>query len=454
VSAEAITGSTVEPARPGPVLVADVEATADPVGLPGQTADGREYAEALLLVRVHQLPVAQVRLDRLDRQGWPAEALTRAIAELAGDAVNGHLRADSAGLAAGPGLGTDEEPACVVRREELLADPPAVSVVIPTRGRADRLADCVRSILTGSYPTGRITIFVVDNVPTDDSTRRVVEDLAKDADVRYLAEPVAGSASARNRALPQVETDLVAFTDDDAACDRHWLAQVVRCFADHESASVVTGLLMPTVLETPAQVWFEEYGGFSRGFGRRVFDLVDNVAHEPLYPYTAGVLGTGNNMAFRADALREIGGFDPALGNGTPALGGVDSEVLFRAVVLGHQLVYEPTALVHHEHRDTYDALRRQIYAYGAGQTAYLTKMMVAQPRLLPGLIRRIPRGLTFALSSSSAKNSRKRGGYPADLTRAELRGMAYGPLAYLRSRGRYGRHRIGAPRAGTPTPR
>ena len=40
-------------------------------------------------------------------------------------------------------------------------------------------------------------------------------------------------------------------------------------------------------------------------------------------------------MSFRRAGLEEIGGFDPALGNGTPTLGGVDSGALLRTILRG-----------------------------------------------------------------------------------------------------------------------
>jgi hypothetical protein len=43
-----------------------------------------------------------------------------------------------------------------------------------------------------------------------------------------------------------------------------------------------------------------------------------------------------------------------------------------------------------------------------------------------------------YALDPRSAKNASKRGGYPRRLTFDELRGMAYGPIGYARSRRRY----------------
>ena len=165
-------------------------------------------------------------------------------------------------------------------------------------------------------------------------------------------------------------------------------------------------------------------------------------AEEPLYPYTAGVFGTGNNFAFRRSALASIGNFDPALGNGTPALGGVDTEVLLRTIINGHTIVYEPGALVWHAHRPDYEGLRRQVYSYGTGLTAYLLKTMMQNPRLLPGFLAKVPSGLRFALAGGSEKNEHKGSDYPEELTRLELKGMLYGPLAYAKSRRKYGPHR------------
>jgi cellulose synthase/poly-beta-1,6-N-acetylglucosamine synthase-like glycosyltransferase len=275
----------------------------------------------------------------------------------------------------------------------------------------------------------------------------VVEEFRGTATVKDLFEARSGSASARNRALPEIETELVVFTDDDTRIDEHWLIEIVRGFWSDERADVVSGLLLPSSLDTPAEVWFEEYGGFSRGFVRRVFDVRECwPLAEPLFPFSAGLFGTGNNMAFRTSALRSIGGFDPALGNGTPALGGVDSEVLLRSILLGHRLVYQPTAIVYHEHRRDYESLKRQIFSYGTGLSAYLLKTLSTNPKLIPLFLTLVPKGMAFEADPRSKKNSRKEGDYPRALTLAEWRGIAYGPLAYLRSRHTFGPH--AAPKA------
>jgi cellulose synthase/poly-beta-1,6-N-acetylglucosamine synthase-like glycosyltransferase len=149
------------------------------------------------------------------------------------------------------------------------------------------------------------------------------------------------------------------------------------------------------------------------------------------------MFGSGANMAFRADVLRGMGGFDPALGSGSRALGGEDLAVTFAAIQAGFQVAYEPSAVVHHLHHTDYHKLRRQVYGYGVGLSAYVTQTAVSRPASLRSLLIRLPRAAWYALHPGSGKNQSKAAGYPRELTLLEIRGLIYGPFAYLRSRRR-----------------
>jgi len=446
------TGRLVPLGDEAPVGVGEIELTEPLPDLTQARHGGPAWTQVLVLVRLHTVPIGLVVAD-VREAGLPAAELARLVtAELSAD-IEAHQRAD--GLPATPldagGLPAAAQPACQHDRTRVLADAPPLSVLIPTRDRAGTLGRCLDSILACHYAVDRREIVVIDNVPRDDSTRALVDDYARRGlPVRYAREDSPGSASARNRGLEVVDNELLVFTDDDAYPDAWWLAELATRFVAEPDAGAVTGMLLPRELDTQPQLWFEQYGGFSRGFEPRRFTTAR--ASDPgnrLYPYSAGVFGTGNNMAFRRSALVAVGGFDPALGNGTPALGGVDSEVLLRTVLSGQALAYEPRALVWHSHRADYDGLRRQIYSYGTGLTAYLAKTLWQNPHLLGDFLRRVPEGARFALSSSSEKNSRKTSTYPRDLTWAERRGMVHGLLAYPRSRRKYGPHRT--PRAVRP---
>ncbi|HEY2771492.1 MAG TPA: glycosyltransferase family 2 protein [Solirubrobacteraceae bacterium] len=430
-----------------PVRVLEL-ALEDPLpSLPAPTA-AEPHRRAQILVRLHDVPLGMIQVE-IPECGVSAAELAQVIWSELGQAIDEHLRADGVtepSAASADGVGRAAElPRCQRERDAFLERAPAITVLIPSRERPERLRRCVESILACSYPGECSSVLVVDNNPETSRTRELVEELAAATGrVRYAREDAPGSASARNRGLQLVDTELVAMTDDDVIVDRHWLTEVARAFDAYPSAGAVSGLLFPAELESEAQVWFEQYGGFGRGYHRRVFDLDRNrPPDEPLYPWNAGLFGTGNNFSFRTEALKGIGGFDPALGNGTPALGGVDSEVLLRTILSGYQIVYEPNAIAHHAHRPDYDGLRRQVYGYGTGLVAYYLKTILAEPRFALDFARKLPVGLRWMLSADAHVNKYKLEDYPPELTWLERRGMLYGPLAYARSRRQYGRHAV-----------
>ncbi len=404
---------------------------------PGTGESGRRYGSALSLIRLHGEPLGMIEVDLPPAGLDPAVLAERIEAELA-TAIDAHLRADGLerqALSAG-GLDGPELPPCLRARQEFLARAPRISVVIPTRDRPQRAAEAVASVLACDYPADRFEVILVDNRPdaADDTAGAVVGTLA-DERVRILHEPIAGGANARNTGLAHAAHEIVAFTDDDVIADRDWLITIARGFDGAPGVGAVSGLVAPLEMETQAQVWFEGYARFSGRFHRRAYDLGPNrPKDDPLFPFDIGVLGTGANMAFRVEALRQAGALDPSFN--TKALpNGTDVEALLRVMLHGWTIVHDPGAIVQHAHQREYHQLERRVYGYGLGLTAVLTKSLLHNPKLVPELIRKLPRGLAFALSPGSAKNADKKDDFPAELTRLELRGMLRGPLAYARGR-------------------
>jgi GT2 family glycosyltransferase len=398
---------------------------------PGLSADGTRYRLATVLVRLHRRPIGTAELELGADVCTPAD-LAAGVWRALGPAINAHLEADGLpriGHLDVTGLGTAP---CASWID--VPDPPLVSVVVPTRDRPERIVRCLDTILASSYP--RLEILVVDNAPSSPATADAVRTRYGDRpQVRYVLEPEPGSSNARNRGMIEASGEILAFTDDDVLVDPFWVTALVGGFGAAPGVDCVTGLILPAELETPAQLWLEQYGGYSKGYERRVFDLVEHRAPSPLYPFTPGAFGAGANMSFRTSALRALGGFDAALGNGTRAKGGADIEALLKVVLHGGTLVYEPAAIVHHHHHRDYEALRRLVHSYGVGLTAVLTKCMLDDPATTVQILRRLPRGLHFMLSPGSTKNAKKQDGYPSELTWREVRGAFAGPGAYLLTR-------------------
>jgi GT2 family glycosyltransferase len=148
--------------------------------------------------------------------------------------------------------------------------------------------------------------------------------------------------------------------------DPGWIDAMVPLFTAAPDVACVTGLVLPSELETDAQILFEQYGGFGRGFERCWWTRAAQKS-SPLawFHHGAGRFGTGANMAFRRAVFAGIGPFDPALDVGTPTEGGGDLEMYFRVLQEGYTLVYEPRALVRHRHRRSMEGLYRQIASWG-----------------------------------------------------------------------------------------
>ncbi len=401
---------------------------------------GYAYCRALALVRFHTQPLGWINL-RLSGAGLSADECAGQIWKVLRATIEEHLRRDQhavdgeVGASNGAATWTSTPP-CLEARERVLADAPLVSVVIPTRERPQQVAACVRSLLSLAYPPSRYEIIVVDNAPLTSATAELIRRRYGDSSqVGYVRENRPGVSNARNRGLAVAQGDVVAFVDDDELVDEHWLAGLVGGFAAAERVACVTGLIVPSEIETPAQGWFEQFGGYCKGgCTRHIFNLTDQRPHDPLFPYNVGMLGSGGSMAFRRSILRDVGGFDPALGSATPALAGEDIEALLRVLLAGHTLVYEPAAILYHPpHRD-FARLCTQIHGYGTGLTACLLKTLLANPRLLPDVMAKLPPAVLFALSPRSPHHAHKQSDYPGELMWLELRGMLYGPLAYLRS--------------------
>ncbi|WP_337191984.1 glycosyltransferase [Streptomyces sp. HUCO-GS316] len=418
------------PVRP-PVPVVDIDlARPGEFRLPGDRGPVRPQGQVRALVRLHGLPLGMV--SAYDTSG--PEGLWRAVVSTAYVELSGQLARHRAVDRTVDGTGTDGgvgEWPCQALRRRALRQAPVISVVVATRDRPEQMRRCLRSLLQSEYP--EFEIIVVDNAPADGTTEALVRgDFA--GRVRYVREPVAGLARAHNRGLARARGAVVAFTDDDTLVDPGWLSALAETFAHDTRIGCVTGLIVPAELETPAQTVLERQGGFAKGYVPRTWSLSDPPA-DPLFPFTAGRFGSGANMAFRTDVLRSLGGFDTATGAGTPGRGGDDLLAFFEVLTAGHMLAYQPSAIVWHCHHRTWDAVAKQVFGYGAGLGAYLTGALVKNPRRLPALLRRLPRGIRYAMTRSRDRSADPEADWSRRLALLEVRGMVYGPCGYLRGR-------------------
>jgi glycosyltransferase involved in cell wall biosynthesis len=315
---------------------------------------------------------------------------------------------------------------------------PSASVVVPTICRIpDELVRTVDSLLAMEYPD--FEVVVVDNRPG--STNKALPDFSDPERVRVVAEPMPGISAARNRGIAVSSGDFVAFTDDDAVVDSQWLRILGSTFALDRDVDAIGGLVLPTGLDTEPQLWFEEfYGGFSRSFRAEKLRLRSLVGTDDLFPYAPGRFGAGCNMAIRRSTAERMGGFNVALGTGTLARGGEDLAMFIELIVSGGVLAFEPAAVVRHSHRRSQREFLHQVFSYGTGLTAMYTAIIARDRKHLVGLLRRIPAGLRLLTRPRGERSPSRTPSYPRRTLLYQVLGMAYGPVAYLRSRSRSSR--------------
>ena len=299
-----------------------------------------------------------------------------------------------------------------------------MSVVVCTRDRPQALARCLTTLQRCSPPPDEIV--VVDNAPGSAATREVCGTFPG---VRYVTEPIPGLSRARNTGIEAATGSIIAFTDDDVEVSSSWIGGLKAGFLD-ETVACVTGLVLPVSLHSEAAFAFEmDYGGLGGSFLSRLFgpDFLDMTFGEAPQVWR---IGAGANMAFRREAFEHVGLFDVRLGAGATGCS-EDSEFWYRLLAAGYFCRYEPAAVVHHQHRDSISALRRQLRDYMRGHMVAL--LIQYQAHGHPG---NLVRALTLpAWTLAAGLGHVFRSSFRRQVIAWELWGLAEGPFAWLRRR-------------------
>lgn len=182
-------------------------------------------------------------------------------------------------------------------------EPLTLSLVVNTTDRAGPLHTLLRALEHQSYPHFEVIVVVG---PTHDNTLEV---LAPYRDrVTVLRCPTANLSRSRNIGLLAARGDIVAFIDDDAVPAYHWCAQLARLFADPAVAGTggVVYLVNPQMATIQHQVGI--CSSLAEYYDVRPSWLTGLVPPGQGRQWCPRMMGT--NMAYRRQALVEVGGFD------------------------------------------------------------------------------------------------------------------------------------------------
>jgi GT2 family glycosyltransferase len=219
-------------------------------------------------------------------------------------------------------------------------DWPPVSVAVCSYNGARTIGETLAGLEKLKYPN--YEVIVVSDGSTD-----ATEEIARQYDVRLISTKNRGLSSARNTAMKAAIGDIVAYIDDDAHPDPHWLHYLVDTYMDSEYAGVGGPNLAP-----PDDGGIADCVANAPGGPNHVLVSDQEAEHIP-----------GCNMSFRRTNLQAIGGFDTQF-----RIAGDDVDLCWRLQKRGWTLGFHPAAMVWHHRRNSVRAYLKQQYNYGRAE--------------------------------------------------------------------------------------
>jgi glucosyl-dolichyl phosphate glucuronosyltransferase len=202
------------------------------------------------------------------------------------------------------------------------------TVVIATHNRPDSLPLLVASLAPELATRSREIIIAENGTPAP------IHLSLEGAPLKHLHEPRAGKCRIQNRAIAAATGEILVFLDDDLVVAPGYLQAVEDFFDTHREFAAMKGRILAA--EDPEK----KVGAMAPYLDLPIADHGEEVIE------VRGVLGA--NMAFRADAIGQVGPFDERLG---PGAGGheEETEMSQRLRRAGYRIGYAPKALVYHE---------------------------------------------------------------------------------------------------------
>jgi len=233
---------------------------------------------------------------------------------------------------------------CLVPRR--LDHDPLVSVVIACPRDSWMLRECLAGLRAQTYARWEAIVL------PDELAEGRKAGPSGDSSVRYLPTGKVRPAEKRNLGIREAKGEIIAFIDDDAYPDAHWLEYAVKYFGDPDIGAVGGPGVTP-----PGDRWLQYVGG-------RVYDNF-LVSGNYRYRYKAGGVRMdvedypSCNLFVRKDILVKIGGYR------TDFWPGEDTLLCKDIIDNWKRIIYEPWVVVYHHRRALFMPHLRQLGRYG-----------------------------------------------------------------------------------------
>lgn len=184
-----------------------------------------------------------------------------------------------------------------------------ISVIIPTRNRANLLNDTLKSILNQSISLSEFEIIVVDNGSNDNTAEIINKYKDQLTNLRKIFAPEPGLHIGRHAGMKAAKGDILVFADDDIEALPTWLISIREAFKDPEVA-MVGGNNYPLFLQSPPD-WLNQMWKRKTIRGNKFVSELSICEFSPNTKNISPSSILGCNFPIRKSVLIESGGFHP-----------------------------------------------------------------------------------------------------------------------------------------------
>jgi len=296
-----------------------------------------------------------------------------------------------------------------------------LSVVIPTRNRADFLATALESIADQDLSPDQFEVLVIDNGSTD-RTKDVVDEMrSRLANLRYFYAAEPGLHVGRHRGLQESNSDLLVFGDDDIHAEPTWLGAIAKNFSDPK-VSMVGGNNYPD-FKGPVPSWLAKRWAVPSQ-GGNLLDQLSILSLPEGQRAISPMMIWGCNFSIRKQVLLDAGGFHP---DAMPReqlqfRGDGETHVARYVEENGLTCVFDSAASVYHAvtpERMTFDYFREQAFGQGVSDSFTALRAMRDRPRWIAHSRTRIRRALGGFLRALGTRQQDAELRQLEDITRA-----------------------------------
>ena len=215
---------------------------------------------------------------------------------------------------------------------------PAVSVLVLNHNGRAHLAECLPTLDAQTYPRELVDIVVVDNGSTDDSLPFVTRQHPRARVIAFGGNR--GFAGPYNEAARRCESPLIAFLNNDTKVAPSWLEELVSAL-DRQQATCAGSRILDW---TGGRIDFA--GGIVSFIGHS-WQRDEGCRHRSSTRGADAVRVRGSMIVDRA-AFLDAGGFDESFFAYFE-----DVDLGWRLNLLGHKVVFAPSAVTWHKGRGT-----------------------------------------------------------------------------------------------------